>query len=207
MKKCLEYKNDNLKIQGLSRLNEDLCYKKLNTHTSVKPGKYLTKNFKDCKCMAPNVQNISLQYPALLYRDGYGWTSNNGCNIDTDSNLRNSKNLTNMKCIHQLFERPYKTVPYMGRGEGNICVENKLKPSDSTFDARPCNKLSGIYIDRFVPQISCIKNTIQKPIHLIPEDNDINWIRGGQPSRQIIRNNEYLKKCGFKYNGKYWINN
>ena len=51
----------------------------------------------------------------------------------------------------------------------------------------------------------CIKESIQNAIHIIPEENDCSWVRGGQPSRQIIRNADYLKKCGYKYNGKLWI--
>ena len=33
----------------------------------------------------------------------YGWTSNNGCNIDNDSKLRNARNLTNLREINQLL--------------------------------------------------------------------------------------------------------
>ena len=42
---------------------------------------------------------------------------------------------------------------------------------------------------------------------LVPEDNDKTRVRGGQPSRQVIRNKDYLNKCGFNYNGKYWERN
>ena len=204
MKNCIKYKSGDFNIQGLTRLNEDACYKRVNSKTIQKSGKYMVSNFHNCDCEAPVTKNLSLQHPAVQYRDGHGWTSINGCNVDNDSKLRNANNLTNKRCIQQLQERPYKTIPYMGRGRGNICQETKLQPGEDTFQNRPCNNLAGVYIDRFIPQIPCIRNTIQNAKHLIPEDNDRTWLRGGQPSRQVIRNKEYLNRCGFKYNGKYW---
>ena len=118
--------------------------------------------------------------------------------------MRNGDRLTNKREINQLFTRPYATVPYMGRGEGDVCTESKLRNAEDTSQNRPCNNLAGIYIDRFVPQLPCVRQSVQNPKNLIPEDTDRTWVRGGQPSRQIIRNKNYLKKCGFSYNGKLW---
>lgn len=187
--------NNNLKFHGLTRLNNDSNYIKLSNNTSVRSGKYYTSNFNDCKCNAPIANQISLDQPTVLYKDGYGWTSNNGCNIDKDSNLRNSRNLTNEKCINQLFERPYKTVPYMGSGGGDTSQENKLLSGKLTHFGKVCNGISGKETDRWVPQIPYIKNNIQNPNNLIQENSDNKWTRGGNPTRQIIKNIDYHEKC------------
>ena len=55
------------------------------------------------------------------------------------------------------------------------------------------------------PLIPCIKDNIQNKKHLIEEENG--WVRSGVPSRQIIRNKDYLHKCGYVYDGKYWKKN
>lgn len=204
MNNCTNFKKNTFNIQGLTRLNEDTCYKNLRTKTISKSGKYNTRNFHSCNCEAPNVKELSLQHPSVYYRDGYGWGSVNGCNIDNDSKLRNAKNLTNERCINQLMTRPYLTTPYMGRGEGNVRVETKLLPGEDTYQNKQCNTLAGVNIDRFVPQIPCIRQEIQNTKNIIQEDSDRSWVRGGQSSRQIIRDKDYLKQCGFKYNGKYW---
>lgn len=201
---CIQYKSKNWNIQGLTRLREDGCYKKKRAGTSQKPGVYASSNFHDCTCEAPYTKELSLKQPAVRYRDGFGWTSMDGCNIDNDSKLRNARNLTNTNVIQQLFTRPYGTVPYMGRGSGNTNVESNLRPGEATMQKKQCNNLAGINIDRFTPQLPCIRQNVQNPKNIIPEDSETSWIRGGQPSRQIIRNKDYLKKCGFKYNGKYW---
>ena len=204
---CLRYKQSKFNVNTKTRLSQDKNYIDLHNKTIAKNSIYQTRNFHDCKCEAAITKDISLQQPSMVFRDGYGWTSIDGCNIDNDSNLRNARNLTNERCINQLFERPHNTTPYMGRGIGNVDTENRLMPGEATFQNRPCNNLAGIYIDRFTPLIPCIKDTIQNPNNIVQEMSDRNWVRGGQPSRQIIRNKDYLKKCGFKYNGKYWIKN
>ena len=35
----------------------------------------------------------------------------------------------------------------------------------------------------------------QNTEHIIPEDSDKTWVRGGLPSRQIMRNIDYEKRC------------
>ena len=205
---CVDFsENNKFNIQQLTRLREDSCYKKVRNDTSMAPGNYKTDNYNDCNCEAIYTRELSLQQPSTFYRDGYGWTSTNGCNIDKDSKLRNARNLTNKREINQLFTRPYATVPYMGRGEGDVCTESKLRSAEDTSINRPCNNLAGIYIDRYIPQLPCIRQEIQNPRNIIPEDTDKTWVRGGQPSRQIIRNKNYLQKCGYNYNGKLWQKN
>ena len=202
---CTNWQLSNWNIQNRARVGEDLCYVDLRTKQSMSVGDYSLGNFYGCDCGAKVPLEVMLQQPEVQYRDGYGWTSRNGCNIDEDSRLRNARNMTNPKLIQQLYERPYATVPYMGRGIGDVCLETQMLPGESTMQKRPCNNLSGMYIEQqFTPLIPCIRDTIQEPIHLIEQENDPGWIRGGQPSRQLIRNLDYLSRCGFSYNGKYW---
>tara|TARA_B100000401_G_C52812998_1_gene724935 strand:- start:656 stop:1276 length:621 start_codon:yes stop_codon:yes gene_type:complete len=204
---CLNYKKNTFNIQQLTRLNEDSCYKTNRTSEARKPGEYSVRNFHDCDCGAPATTDLSLQQPATFLKDGHGWVSNKGCAVDNDSLLRNSRNLTNMKEINQLFTRFELTTPYMGRGSNDGCVESILRPGECTVQQKSCNNLSGVTIDRFTPQLSCVRENIQNPNNIIQENNDDGWVRGGQPSRQIIRNKDYLTKCGFNYNGKYWSRN
>lgn len=197
---CLNHSVNKLNIQQLTRLNEDKCSLKVRNKTSEKPGEYFLSNHYQCDCKDTVMKN-SLEYPTLLSKDGYGYSA---CNIDIDSSLRNAKNLTNLKTINQLNQRPYLTVPFMGRGTGNIKQETMLNPGENTYQSKPCNNLSGVYIDRFIPLVGCLENNVQNVNHIIPENSDKTWKRGGQDSRQIIRNEEYLNKCGYKFNGKFW---
>ena len=201
---CLNLLRGKWGIFDFTRLRYDPCFIATDTVQSMGPGKYETFNYYDCECETPGTWEVALQQPTVLFKDGYGWTSQDGCNIDNDSRLRNARNLTNPRLIQQLFTPPFPTVPYMGRGIGDQVAESWLRAGEDTGQGKACNNLAGVYIDRYDPQIPCIKETIQNPVHLIQEVNDITWVRGGAPSRQIIRNKDYLERCGFQWNGKYW---
>ena len=109
-------------------------------------------------------------------------TSNNGCNIDNDSKLRNARNLTNLNEINQLYARPYMSVPYAGRGIIMYVMKVIIKVVKVLHIIDLVIIIAGIYIDRFVPQLNCIKTTVQNPKHLIPRLMKLKRIRGGQPS-------------------------
>ena len=185
----------------------DSCYQSIQRKQSAGPGAYVLENFHSCHCEAPEVQKAALErpgYSAKQWQDSYGWTSIKGCNVDNDSKLRNNRNLTNLNVIHQLNERPYLTVPFMGRGAGNIVVETRMVGED-TFQQRPCNTLAGFDMTDYhmTPMVQCLGDNVQNPSHIIHEDHG--WVRSGVPSRQMIRNKDYLEKCGYQYNGKQWV--
>ena len=202
---CYNSKVKQLNLNNLTRLRDDNCYNNTRDIQNMSAIDYLIKPFKDCACPSQNVQQIAINEPTITYRDGYGWTGPDGCNIDADSAVRNSQNLTNMRYIQQLYTRPYPTVPYMGRGTVNAELENILITGEDTSQKKQCNTLSGINIDRFVPLVDCLQKNIQNPIHLVEEVARKDWVRGGVPSRDIVRNTDYLMKCGYKYDGKQWL--
>jgi len=194
-----------MNLYNLGRIRDDRCYNTARTFQSYSICDYNTTAYKDCACGGQNVIDIAVAEPTLQFRDGYGWTSVDGCNVDVDSSLRNAHNLTNMRYIQQLYTPPYKTVPYMGRGPlADAALEIILQSGEDTSQKKQCNTLSGVYIDRFVPLVPCLEQNIQNPVHLVEEVASRDWIRGGIPSRDIVRNTDYLKKCGYKYNGKLW---
>ena len=43
--------------------------------------------------------------------------------------------------------------------------------------------------------ISKLSEEIQDTNHIIPEDSKSDWLRGGLPTRQIVRNADYLRRC------------
>ena len=208
MKNCVNYNVKPLNYDQQSQLSYDNCAKQWRTKHSQMPGQYMTSNFHSCTCTAPANRGVALSQPTVNFQDGYGWTSINGCNIDADSKLRNNPNqLTNKNCKNILYTRPYKTVPYMGRGIGNPNIELKLKEGTDTYQSRPCLDLTeesflGYTLTPMVPKL---KKNVQNPIHLIPEAADSGWVRGGIPSRLLIQDSDYLEKCGYQLPGKSLI--
>lgn len=192
-----------LEINSFTRMKYDKCANNKDYQEDIGPGNYMLSNFHSCICNAPDAKKVSLSQPKVYIKDGLGWGGMNGCSIDTDSKLRltEGNKLTCHKSRKQLFTRPYLSVPYMGKGIGNPCLEPIIKPGEDTSQGKACNVLSGnTRNNNFIPLLPCIRDNIQKPEHLIPDAALDGWVRGGLPSRQIVRNIEYMGKCGELYN-------
>ena len=86
-------------------------------------------------------------------------------------------------------------------------------PGEDTVTTRPCNVLSGVStLDRvMVPLVPHLEENVQNPEHIVEEVADDGWVRGGSPSRLVIRDVDYLQRCGYNYmdkeaNGDFWEN-
>ena len=190
---CVNFNSGEFKLQGLSGLKEDQCFLRERMKQSVGTGNYMLSNFHACDCNVNDVINTATQNPAITFRDGYGISE---CNVNNDSALRVGRTKKFPKCPDQLFERPIGSIPFMGRGSGNSEIEYQIIQGDQTRDKRECNVLSGVTIENyFDPLIESVESTIQNPENLIEEAADSKWIRGGTPTRQIVKDIDYLQRC------------
>jgi hypothetical protein len=151
----------------------------------------------DCKKDNLQMKQFMTDNPNLHYRDGYGYT--NACVVDMDSELRNDSKITHDKTKIQLCSRWNTAVPNLGKGGLIPNIESRLKSQDDTSINKDCSKIAERNFDRFTPLIGCIGPTIQDPKHIIMDQ-----IRGGDITRNYIFSNEYLSKCGFKFNGQFY---
>lgn len=135
--------------------------------------------------------------PNLRFKDGFGVST--ACVIDNDSEVRNNGKLTNDRERNSLCTRWYTAVPDLGRGGLIPNVESKLKYSEDTSDIKDCDRVTEKDFNRFIPLPSCMASTIQNPENIIPK-----WTRGGEFTRDYVRSDAYLEKCGFYNDGKMW---
>ena len=56
-------------------------------------------------------------------------------------------------------------------------------------------KIGSTFGNYFTPMIPKLKTEIQDHKHIIPEDSKGDWVRGGLPTRQMVRNSDYLRRC------------
>ena len=160
-------------------------------------GYYTMENMHGCGCGLKDARDVQLSQPVINFEGGKGWIGEKGCLVDTDSELRTGKDrLTNERYIHQLIERPHLTTGNLVKGFFDVDVESVIRPGVDAGDDRACNSLSGITIGNyFTPMIPKLRDEVQNPIHIIPEDSMQSWVRGGLPSRQLQRNKDYLRRC------------
>ena len=182
MNNCVNHSNQKFLINQYSRPIYDSCEVSLEKANYQKLSERSTKNYHSC-----------------------GFTSMDGCNIDKDSDIKlNKDRLTNKNTINILNARSHSTTPYMGRGRGNPELESEIVQGMTTDDLYTNKFIENKDLSeyRFTPLLPHLSKNIQNPKNLIIEDADSNFVRGGLSSRQLIRDKNYLKKCGYTLYGK-----
>lgn len=126
----------------------------------------------------------------MTIRDGYGFT--NACRVDNDSMMRIDNNKIN-RDRNQIFTRTFQAVPDLSKGDMNVENESRIQQGEITFDDFQCK---GKPLDVFTPMLPCLRESIQNPDHLIES-----WTRGGDTTRDTIKQKEFLEKNGYHFDG------
>lgn len=149
---------------------------------------YNTSNFSELN--DNKAINIASSHPTMNLKGGFQ-VSPNGGNIDTNGELMNSK-LTNLNFKITLQERSFKTVPYLGRGNVDVGLENDLRKGDTLREKKSVVKINEncqVDVDKY-PMQNKLKKGLN-PQYMVEESAAKGWIRGGLPSREIYKNEKY----------------
>lgn len=168
---------------------DDPCQVGVRERQSQDTGVYQTNNFFR-KCGEPIHTDCTIDqtftYPKV-------WGNVHQCNTDVDSDLRYS-NLTNLKNIQQLYNRPYLGQGYRGPGSNALSgsdMESNLLQGQTTTTYKPCEGgTQEAYIDRWDylpghPQMTPI--TLEHTVEA--------WTRGGVNTRDLVRRMNYGDYC------------
>ena len=128
------------------------------------------------------------KYPTMSTKGSYQ-IGPNGNNVDYSSKLLQSK-LTNTNCKISLQERSYLTVPYLGRGNVDVGLENSLKFGTTLKEKKSSSQLNEQeYCDlKKYPLNKDLKKSMSEK--RVEESAVKGWIRGGLPSREIYKNDK-----------------
>jgi hypothetical protein len=184
-----------------NHLSQDDCALLARTLVNKSIADYtLFNNFFTANCKGGQTEKISefmTNNPNLHYRDGYGFASS--CGVDNDSELRNNSKMTHDREKIALCTRWYTAVPDLGRGGLIPNIESRLKYNEDTSDLRDCDRVTEKDFNRFIPLPKCMADNVQNPEHIVEK-----WTRGGDFTRDYVRSDGYLEKCGFYSDGKVW---
>ena len=182
-------------FDNLTRLGTDVCSVTQDSVMNVKHGNYMLTNFatKDCTMKQPiqfatNQPNVFFKSPQQM--------GLNGCNVDDHSKLTVGTIQTHPKCRLNLYQRPYLTVPYLGRGPHNPVMESHLQQGDHITNKKSIGTISEeSTIDlQYYPLLPSLRNTIANPNNLIEDVADNRWVRGGMPSREYMKSKDYVSQ-------------
>lgn len=173
----------------MARIGNDSTAFTQRNHMNTTHASYTTFNPFNTTCngavdFATNQPNVFFKSPSNL---GPG-----GCNVD-ESSILNKSILTNPHIKISLHERPYKTVPYLGKGNVDVGMENNLFWGDTLREKKSTMLLNEKnYLDLENYPIYN-KEQFTEPRFHIEQAASKDWIRGGMPSRELYKNKEYKK--------------
>ena len=195
---CLKQDSDKRSLNSFTQgiLREDAIELSVQMMNSLGPGYYQLDNEYGCECGLKEAREIQTSEPGINFKGGCGWSGELGCLVDYDSSLRQNKDRnTNKREIRQLTERLSATTRDLTKGFHDVDTESVIRSSNFASDQKPCMAVTETTIGNyFTPMIPKLKNEVQDPKHIIPEDSMYEWVRGGLPTRELVRNEDYLRR-------------
>jgi len=169
-----------------------------NTHYA----NYVTSNYFSEFPSDGQIQFATAQ-PAIVPS---GTTLGNGAgkNVDTDTFLLLKTDQERSLGKLSLMERPFVTVPYLGRGSVDPTLESQLMQGETVLDKK---SVSTIMAQSFMgytlyPTSSEMNEHVSNPKFTVEESAMQGWTRGGYPSRDLS-DDPYLCKNNRPTNGSY----
>lgn len=178
------------KFNNTTRIGDDVCDISQKNVQNVNWSNYTLANFRP-ECPMDSAVEFAISQPMVNF-NGSHQVGIGGCNINSNSELLIT-DITRPKNRISLLQRPFATVPYLGRGPSNVTLESQIQQGQLNDNRKSLNHTSEeCHIQyRHTPMIDSLKDTITNPTYLVEGVASKGWIRGGMPSREFMREKTY----------------
>ena len=118
--------------------------------------------------------------PTINFRGTLGGLP--GSAIDVDSLLMIKADQQRAFEKLQLIQRPFATVPYLGRGAIDPALESQLRNGESASERKSVSTVSEKTHVEY-PIMDSVRDRVTNPTYSVEESALDGWVRGGQASR------------------------
>jgi hypothetical protein len=181
----------NFNFDNMSRIGNDVCFQDQNTIQNTRSCNYNLQNYFASDCTMSKPIQLATSQPGINY-NGPSNVGMGGCMVDTSSKLLLGSGEIHPKCKIDLFQRPFATVPYLGRGSVDPILESQIQQGELFTNKRTVTRLPEKSYLKYTntPLLPDIKNRITNPAYSLESEASEGWIRGGIPSRELTRDRE-----------------
>ena len=181
-------------FNNMASLGSDMTDQTQNNMQNTKFGSYSVSNYFS-QSTDSQIQFACQQPGVNIHNMGISSSV-----IDNESALLNKSEQERPLEKLQLFQRPFSTVPYLGRGGGDPTIETQLWVGEATHGLKSVNTISELpYIDyKTYPMQASLQSQIANPSNYVEEMALNGWIRGGSDSRNMEQtsNGSFQPKAG-----------
>ena len=192
----------NYTFENMLRIGNDSCYLDQETIQNMQSSNYLLQNYFASDCSMKTPIRLATSQPCINYTGGYN-VGAGGCNIDDNSQLTIGTIQTNPKARIDLFQRPFATVPYLGRGSVDSSIESQIQQGELSVNRRSTTNLSEKSYIQYsnTPLQPEIKDKMTNTAYMIESEASEGWVRGGLPTRELTRDTDNYSSSSC-YNNK-----
>lgn len=164
-----------------------------NTSNTQYTNYTLTDHFS--KNISDDHVKFAVNQPTLTFN---GLTNGNGVganNVDDESLLLLKTEQQRALEKLQLFERPFKSVPYLGRGSCDPALESQLQQGELSSDKKSVSTIMEKSFASYslYPTDSKMEERVNDPSNTVEEAALDGWIRGGASTREMSMNEDMQK--------------
>ncbi len=171
-------------FDNMARFGNDNTYQDQRNLQNTKYGNYLLSNFFEADGLMSSPIKFATSQPNVFYSGSHGAVT--GLNIDESSILQKSE-MTVQRERLDLQERPFLTVPYMGRGLGDPTLESQIVHGEQISSRKSLTNITEQTYNGYYPLLDSVQEKITNPNYLVEEAASSGWTRGGASSRDLSR--------------------
>ena len=182
-------------FDNMTRIGLDNCCTDQDTIQNSQAANYMLQNYFLSDCTMKKPIELATTQPGIMYNGGFN-VGAGGCNINDSSKLQIGTIQTHPRCRIDLFQRPFATVPYLGRGAVNPIIESQIQQGEMIVNKKSVNNLSEKSYIKYhqTPLLKSVHDKINNPANSVESVASPNWVRGGVPSRELTRDKDYYNK-------------
>jgi len=175
-------------FDSMSRIGNDQCSMDQNTIQNVEACNYLLENYGANDGGMNRQIKFATSQPGIFYSGGNSMAVN-GSNVDQSNSLLLGSINAHPRCRIDLFQRPFATVPFLGRGSVDPILEAQMQQGELLTNRRTVNRLAEQSYAKYVntPMLKSVHDRVTDPRYCVEGVASSGWVRGGVPSRDLNR--------------------
>jgi hypothetical protein len=173
-------------FNNLGRIGADSTDNTQRNISNTKYANYVLNDIINTNTQETHVL-LATKFPKVNFRGNGGGAGIPGSVIDYDSVLLVKPDQEREFERLQLFQRPFATVPYLGRGSSNPVLESHLQQGEQISDMKSSSTIMDKSFMNYstTPLMPDVQNRVTNPTYSVEEAALNGWVRGGIPSREI----------------------
>lgn len=175
------------------------------TQNNVHNTRYANHNLSSFFSENTSSQHVdfAVQQPTMTFSGISHGNGLNGSVIDTESNLVIKTEQTKPFEKLQLFQRPFASVPYLGRGSCDPALESQLQHGEVVAGKKSVSTIMEKSFSQYqmYPTDNKMEERVNNASYTVEEAALDGWVRGGKSTREM--SNDEIMQQNNRPNGNF----